>query len=93
MLKEDMKADLDVFYNTDEFALECIYKSRKLAVLFAKADMEFFETDFKRVTAKKEGFEDLEDGDVLLIDGRKYLVQNYSIDKNFQISISIKEDE
>ncbi|MEV9527822.1 hypothetical protein AB0W38_04390 [Aliarcobacter butzleri] len=90
-LKADMKADLSVFYNADEFAKKCIYKEKEVAILYRKNDLEMFEVNFESIKARKVDFEGLEDGDVLEIEGVSYTVINFSPEKDFQISISIKE--
>lgn len=90
-LKEDIKADLSVFYNADEFAKKCIYKGNEVAVLYRKNDLEMFEVNFESIKARKVDFEGLEEGDVLEIEGVSYTVMNFSPEKDFQISISIKE--
>ncbi|MEV9642945.1 head-tail joining protein [Aliarcobacter butzleri] len=90
-LKEDIKADLSVFYNADEFAKKCIYKGKEVAVLYRKNDLEMFEVNFESIKARKVDFEGLEEGDVLEIEGVSYTVMNFSPEKDFQISISIKE--
>lgn len=89
-LRETMKADLSVFYNTDEFAKKCIYKGKEVGVFFAKNDMELFEVNFEKITAKADDFENIEEGEELEIDGKKYTVVNYSFEKEFQITISIR---
>ncbi|KLE00577.1 head-tail joining protein [Aliarcobacter butzleri] len=90
-LKDDMKADLSVFYNADEFAKKCIYKGNEVAILYRKNDLEMFEVNFESIKARKVDFEGLEEGDVLEIEGVLYTVMNFSPEKDFQISISIKE--
>lgn len=90
-LKDDMKADLSVFYNADEFAKKCIYKGNEVAILYRKNDLEMFEVNFESIKARKVDFEGLEEGDVLEIEGVLYIVINFSPEKDFQISISIKE--
>lgn len=89
--KEDIKADLSVFYNADEFAKKCIYKGNEVAILYRKNDLEMFEVNFESIKARKVDFEGLEEGDVLEIEGVLYIVINFSTEKDFQISISIKE--
>lgn len=90
-LKDDMKADLSVFYNADEFAKKCIYKGNEVAILYRKNDLEMFEVNFESIKARKVDFEGLEEGDVLEIEGVLYIVINFSTEKDFQISILIKE--
>lgn len=90
-LKDDMKADLSVFYNADEFAKKCIYKGNEVAILYRKNDLEMFEVNFESIKARKVDFEGLEEGDILEIEGVLYIVMNFSPEKDFQISISIKE--
>lgn len=90
-LKDDVKADLSVFYNADEFAKKCIYKGNEVAILYRKNDLEMFEVNFESIKARKVDFEGLEEGDVLEIEGVLYTVMNFSPEKDFQISISIKE--
>lgn len=90
-LKDDMKADLSVFYNADEFAKKCIYKGNEVAILYRKNDLEMFEVNFESIKARKVDFEGLEEGDVLEIEGVLYIVINFSPEKDFQIFISIKE--
>ncbi|MDN5077649.1 hypothetical protein PJV89_05260 [Aliarcobacter butzleri] len=90
-LKDDMKADLSVFFNADEFAKKCIYKGNEVAILYRKNDLEMFEVNFESIKARKVDFEGLEEGDVLEIEGVLYTVMNFSPEKDFQISISIKE--
>lgn len=90
-LKDDIIADLSVFYNADEFAKKCIYKGNEVAVLYRKNDIEMFEVNFESIKARKVDFEGLEEGDVLEIEGVSYTVMNFSPEKDFQISISIKE--
>ncbi len=89
--KDDIKTDLSVFYNADEFAKKCIYKGNEVAVLYRKNDLEMFEVNFESIKARKVDFEGLEEGDVLEIEGVSYTVMNFSSEKDFQISISIKE--
>lgn len=90
-LKNDIKADLSVFYNADEFAKKCIYKGNEVAILYRKNDLEMFEVNFESIKARKVDFEGLEEGDALEIEGVSYTVINFSPEKDFQISISIKE--
>ncbi|WP_026804686.1 hypothetical protein [Aliarcobacter lanthieri] len=87
--KDTLKADLQVFYNFDEFAKKCIYKAKEIGVLFTK-DVEFFEVNFEKIKARADDFENIEEGDILEIEGKKYTVISFSFEKDFQISISIK---
>ena len=90
-LKEAMKADLSVFYNSDEFAKECIYKDKKVSILFAKNDLDFSGVDTKRISGRADDFIGIEDGDILEIEGRKYTVINFSFESKPQLFISIKD--
>ncbi|OCL85741.1 hypothetical protein AAX26_01808 [Aliarcobacter thereius] len=92
-LKDILKADLKVFYNSDEFAKECIYKDKKVSVLFAKNDMDIFDSNLERITAKADDFEDIEEGNFLKIEGKKYTIFNYSLEERGQITISLKESK
>ncbi|PZP12161.1 MAG: hypothetical protein DI602_10095 [Aliarcobacter butzleri] len=86
-LKDYIKAELAVFYNADEFAKKCIYKGNEVAILYRKNDIEMFEVNFESIKARKVDFEGLEEGDVLEIEGVLYTVMNFSLEKDFQISI------
>lgn len=94
-LKETIKADLKVFYNTDEFAKKCIYKDKEVPVFFAKNDMELFEVNFEKIKARRDDFEGIEEGDTLEIEKVSYMVQNFALEEDFQITISVirKKDE
>lgn len=90
-LKETIKADLKVFYNTDEFAKKGFFKGKEVAILFRKNDLEIFEVNFENIKARREDFEGIEEGDSLEIDGKEYTISNFSFEKDFEINISIKE--
>jgi|GEM_PF-4189870 len=93
-LKEHIKEDISIFYNCEEFAKECLYKSKKVSVLFAKNELELFsDVKVKRVCAKATDFDDICESDILQIDNKKYIVINYSFEKDLQISIELKELE
>ena len=89
-LKETIKADLKVFYNTDEFAKKGFFKGKEVAILFRK-NLDIFEVNFENIKARREDFEGIEEGDSLEIDGKEYTVSNFSFEKDFEINISIKE--
>ena len=89
-LKETIKADLNVFYNTDEFAKKGFFKGKEVAILFRK-NLDIFEVNFENIKARREDFEGIEEGDSLEIDGKEYTVSNFSFEKDFEINISIKE--
>ena len=89
-LKETIKADLNVFYNTDEFAKKGFFKGKEVAILFRK-NLDIFEVNFENIKARREDFEGIEEGDSLEIDSKKYTVSNFSFEKDFEFNISIKE--
>ena len=80
-LKETIKADLKVFYNTDEFAKKCFFKGKEVAILFRKNDLEIFEVNFEHIKARREDFEGIEEGDSLEIDGKNTLFQTSLLKK------------
>ena len=90
-LKETIKADLKVFYNTDEFAKKGFFKGKEVAILFRKNDLEIFEINSEHIKARREDFEGIEEGDSLEIDSKEYTITNFSFEKDFEINISIKE--
>lgn len=89
-LKETIKADLNVFYNTDEFAKKGFFKGKEVAILFRK-NLDIFEVNFENIKARREDFEGIEEGDSLEIDGKEYTILNFSFEKDFEIFIKIKE--
>ena len=90
-LKETIKADLKVFYSTDEFAKKGFFKGKEVAILFRKNDLEIFEINSEHIKARREDFKEIEEGDSLEIDGKEYTILNFSFEKDFEINISIKE--
>lgn len=89
-LKETIKADLNVFYNTDEFAKKGFFKGKEVAILFRK-NLDIFEVNFENIKARREDFDGIEEGDSLEIDGKEYTILNFSFEKDFEIFIEIKE--
>ena len=89
-LKETIKADLNVFYNTDEFAKKGFFKGKEVAILFRK-NLDIFEVNFENIKARREDFEGIEEGDSFQIDGKEYTITNFSFEKDFEIFIEIKE--
>lgn len=89
-LKETIKADLKVFYNTDEFAKKGFFKGKEVAILFRK-NLDIFEVNFENIKARREDFEGIEEGDSFQIDGKEYTILNFSFEKDFEIFIEIKE--
>ncbi len=89
-LKETIKADLNVFYNTDEFAKKGFFKGKEVAILFRK-NLDIFEVNFENIKARREDFEGIEEGDSFEIDGKEYTILNFSFEKDFEIFIEIKE--
>lgn len=89
-LKETIKADLNVFYNTDEFAKKGFFKGKEVAILFRK-NLDIFEVNFENIKARREDFEGIEEGDSFQIDGKEYTILNFSFEKDFEIFIEIKE--
>jgi hypothetical protein len=89
--KEMQLADLEVIYNHEEFAKECIFKGKKVAVFSQVSEMDIFEIPAERIKALNLDFIGLEEGDELEIDSVLYTVMNFSPVKDFQISIAIKK--
>lgn len=90
-LREAMKADLSVFYNTDEFAKKCIFRGLEVPVRILKP-VEFFEVDFEHIKGRVQDFQNIEEGEILNIVGKSYSIANFNIEDDFEIRIALKEE-
>ena len=75
-LKETIKADLKVFYNTDEFALSATYNGEKIPVLFEN-DYEVETISNKTISTPTSGVLNVKSGDRFEIDGINYKCINF----------------
>lgn len=89
--KEMRIADLEVIYNTDEFAKEATYKGNKVPVLIQKDEIDIFDVSCERIKVMQSDFLNIEEGNEIEIEGVLYSIYNFSPPKDFQISVSIKE--
>lgn len=90
-LSDMYKADLDVFYNTDEFAKKCIFEGKEIAVLFQKNEIFISEISLERIKVRQSDIENLEVGKQLEIEGVSYEIINFIYEKDYQISIEIRK--
>jgi hypothetical protein len=89
--KDIQNVDLEVFYNTDEFAKEATYKGKKVPVRIQKDEIEVLDISCERIKVMQSDFLTIQEGEEIEIEGVLYSILNFSPPKDFQISISIKE--
>jgi hypothetical protein len=87
-LKQVLANDLDVFYNSDEFAISAVYNSHEISVL-SQDDIGFENSDIKVVSAKSSDVVGIAKGDTISIDGVAYRVNNYEYKDDMKLEMMI----
>ena len=76
-LKEQMEKDLDLFYNTKEFASSALYKNKKIAVLPFE-DFDIAQISSKSILVKSSDTHGIKEGEKITVDSTEYEVSNFS---------------
>jgi len=83
--KEHIKADLEVFFNTDEFAQEVKYylgtRSTKVTVQFFDQESELGDSMMRKIIFKKEDLPNISKDGSFLIDTIKYGIIDFRPDE------------
>ena len=96
-LKNNIKNDLDIFFNTGEFAQEISVNSSTIKAIFKdKSDVVFrdeLHTNVPTVVIKREDSQNIKAGDIVSVDNKEYII-NYIQHKDSYISeLYLSEDE
>jgi len=86
--KEQVQADLGIFYNTDEFAVNALYKQNEISVIF-EDDEEVGNTKEKLVSAISADVNGLALGDTFEIETITYEVFNFDFKDNTKLEMLI----
>lgn len=89
-LKEDMLEDLDIFYDTDEFATSAQYKDNDISILFQE-DLELFGTE--KISISIPSSNGISMGDKITINSILYEILNfeYKDDSELEYLVALKK--
>ena len=95
-LKDNIKKDLDVFFNIEEFAKEVSINSSVIKVIFKdKSDVVFnneLHTNIPTAVIKREDCKDIKAGDVLIVDEKEYVVSYIQHKDSYISELYLSED-
>ena len=88
--KEQLEADLSIFYNNEEFATTALHNENEITVIFDET-YEIESSKTKTITVRSFEGESIEDGDLLEIEGINYTVQisDYKDDTKLEMILGI----
>lgn len=90
--KEQLKKDLDVFYNTEEFAVAALYKDKEIPVIFTdEYEIEGIEGD--KITVKADDIPNIQEGDIFTIDGADRECINFEYTDKDKLEILVALDD
>lgn len=88
--KDDLEADLGVFYDSNEFAFKGLIKGREISLLFRK-DIEIENIKEQVIRVRTFEVSDLSIGDKITINNKNYKCLHFKNDDDSQTTIVISE--
>lgn len=79
-LKEDMEGDLEIIYNTDEFAYPALYENSVISkeiIVMINNEIDIESINLHVISAKTKDVENLKEGDFFTINNVEYKCLNF----------------
>jgi len=90
--KEQLEADLPIFFNVDEFATPATYKTATVNVHRFVESNDFGDMFYTRIVGKVVDFLGIAVGDLIDVDGKSYAVVSFRPDEfNNMIEVFLNE--
>lgn len=92
--KEQMKTDLNVFYNNEEFATAALYKDNFISVIFTD-EYEVQSLNHKMMTVRSKDVPDIGENETLQIEGITYIIDNFEFkdETKLEMVVGVFTDE
>ena len=89
MMADDLKS---TFYNTKEFAISVLYKTKTIPALHVNRD-ELFESDTLFLSFVASDVSDIDAEDIIVLDGKSYQVNNYEYKDEYKLELIVALSE
>lgn len=87
-MKQMMSDDLDIFYDSNDFALSATYNGVDISVLLLD-DMEASSNELKVISAKQSDVSNIAEGDLIVLENVNYTVSNFDYKDSYKLEILI----